>query len=65
MCFASVYGAVFVVHCGTVSGKVCYVRRADTPGCVLDNQIFSCARLTTLNVIVTIFYAVCCSKLLV
>jgi hypothetical protein len=23
-------GAVFGVHCGTVNGKVCYVRRADT-----------------------------------
>jgi hypothetical protein len=25
MCFASVYGAVIGVRCGTVSGKVCYV----------------------------------------
>jgi hypothetical protein len=24
MSCASVYGAVFRVHCGTVSGKVCY-----------------------------------------
>jgi hypothetical protein len=31
MCFASVCGAVSGVHCGIVSGKVYYVRRADTP----------------------------------
>jgi hypothetical protein len=30
MCFASVYGAVSGVHCGTASGEVCYVWRTDT-----------------------------------